>query len=752
MTQNLKANGEPFDSAPHASESRPPVEQSVEQLTSLLEDLEPASEVSLGSHAAYENRLVEVRLGIASSLFAALRHKHSPTAAHSLRVALGCSSWAFALGLDPNQRDELEVAALLHDIGKIGAPDCLLLKPGALAEDEAQLMDQYRLSGLDILSNCCPSREIVEIIRHSAGWYDGSRPNYPLAANDIPAGARILSIVDAFDSMTSDQVYRPAMSRERALHELFALAGMQFDPDLVKLYSELQITVQLHRKVVGHWLAKLDPRQSNRFWQNLTVLAQPPASPDIEALFQQKLLDNMYDAVIFVDRNLQIILWNRGAERLTGIVASSVCHRTWSPTLIGMRDESIGALDKMDCPVSYSVTTGVQSLRRVLVANRNNRPIAVDVHTVPVVGPDGITYGAAMLLHDASPEASLEERCQHLHEKATKDPLTQVANRAEFDRTHRLFISAHLERQLPCSMIMCDIDHFKSVNDTYGHQAGDEVLKSFGQLLRSECRSGDLVARYGGEEFVVLCADCNNAAATARAEHLRKSMSDLSQPALNREIVTVSFGVTEIQPGDCPESMLRRADRALLEAKQLGRNTVVQLGSGIGAIGDDSEASSLLQHGDRHEFLIKKVLVTAVPLNIAVEKLRGFVLDHHAEILSIRADRLDLQITSGFQKPGRRRTDRPIPFLVELAFSEHRVPATNVEGRATGQISRTRVWIAIRVKRARDRKTPDASHQAHTILAAIKSYLMAAEDTPLTDGSTMRRAANVLSPLLNRRG
>ena len=119
----------------------------------------------------------------------------------------------------------------------------------------------------------------------------------------------------------------------------------------------------------------------------------------------------------------------------------------------------------------------------------------------------------------------------------------------------------------------------------YGHQAGDEVLKSFGKLLRSECRAGDLVARYGGEEFVILCADCNNAAATRRAEHLRKSMSDLAQPVLNGETVTVSFGVTEIQPGDSPESMLRRADRALLEAKQLGRNTVVQLGNGIGAIG-----------------------------------------------------------------------------------------------------------------------------------------------------------------------
>ena len=162
--------------------------------------------------------------------------------------------------------------------------------------------------------------------------------------------------------------------------------------------------------------------------------------------------------------------------------------------------------------------------------------------------------------------------------------------------------------------------------------------------------------------------------------------------------------------------------------------------------------SPLHAAGSGDESLIKKVLVTAVPLNIAVEKLRGFVLDHHAEILSIRADRLDLQIASGLQRPGRRRTDRPIPFVVELAFSEHRVSATSVDGRAAGQLSRTRVWTAIRVKRARDRKVPDVTQQAHSILAAIKSYLMATEDTQLPDPGTTRRAANMLSPWLNKRG
>ena len=113
-----------------------------------------------------------------------------------------------------------------------------------------------------------------------------------------------------------------------------------------------------------------------------------------------------------------------------------------------------------------------------------------------------------------------------------------------------MFVEAHLERRLPCSLIMCDIDRFKQVNDTYGHQAGDEAIKSFAQILKSCCHPGDLVARYGGEEFVMLCADCNNTTAASRAEQLRKSFHELSQPAIGGKCCSASFGVTELQPGD----------------------------------------------------------------------------------------------------------------------------------------------------------------------------------------------------------
>ncbi|HEX3727085.1 MAG TPA: diguanylate cyclase [Pirellulales bacterium] len=715
-------------------------------------DLPCEAALSLGppcdDEASQESQLVQARLGVASSLFAALRCKHAPTAAHSLRVALGCSSWAFALGLHDSDRDELEIAALLHDIGKIGTPDTVLLKPGPLAREEAGLMDQYRRAGTDILASSCVAPAILEIIRHAPTWYDGSHPFGAPVGSQIPLGARMLSIVDAFDSMTCDQIYRRAMSRERALNELFRHAGVQFDPDLVKSFAELQITPQLHRKVVGHWLQAIDARQASRYWRHVatTVVPQAAAPSDPQVTFQNKLLDNMYDAVIFVDCNLEIVFWNRGTERLTGIAADSVLHSTWSPGLIGMRDEKVGNWNQCDCPIAYCLATGIQSLRRLLVANRSRRPVAVDVQTIPVVSGEGFMHGAAMLLHDVSGEASLEQQCQNLQERASTDPLTQVANRAQFDQSYQTFVHAHLEQKTPCSLIICDIDHFKRVNDTYGHQAGDEVLRNFGHLLKSECRPGDLVARYGGEEFVALCADCNIATAARRAEHLRKSIGELPQPALHGRGITVSFGVTEIQPGDTPDSMLRRADRALLDAKQSGRNTVVQLGNGQA---EEAEPAAVgAEPRPCGELCLQRALQTTVPLNVAIEKLRGFVLDHHAEILAINADRVDLQIEVQQKRPARRRSDRAIPFLVELTLSEQRREANG--GRGASRHNHTRVGVVVRLKRARDQKNANVAEQAVTIMIALKSYLMATEETQPAEPGSSHRAINLLPWLKGR--
>ena len=416
-----------------------------------------------------------------------------------------------------------------------------------------------------------------------------------MRGGQIPLGARMIAIVEAFDAMTTDHVYRPARSQERAMAELFECSGTQFDPELVEQFAEFrqEDPTAMRWEVAHRWLRSLDPATVDSCWE-LNCSLPPPAEPAVDALFQGRLLDNMYDAVVFIDAAGRIVLWNRGAERLTGINGAGVRGQMWQPELLGLSDEKGHAIGEADCPVYTAIRCGAQSLRRLTIVGRGQRPVAVDAHAIPVIDEQGVTQGAVLLFHDASSEISLEQRCQSLHEKATKDPLTQVANRAEFDRVHAMFVAAHQQQQVPCSLMMCDLDRFKLVNDTYGHQAGDDAIKSLASLLKSSCRPGDLVARYGGEEFVVLCADCDNATAARRAEQIRKALSQIAQPKMDGRTVTVSFGVTEIQPGDTPETMLRRADRALLMAKANGRNTVVQLGGGSGGETDGKPAGARL--------------------------------------------------------------------------------------------------------------------------------------------------------------
>ncbi len=748
---------------PEANVSDPKADRQLSAIGSLLANLdETAAAIGTRAAVAHENHLVQVRLGIASSLYLGLRAKHPPSAAHSLRVALGCSTWALLTPrLTDEQRDEIEVAALLHDIGKIGIPDRILLKPGSLTEEESTVMSRHRAIGVDILTACCASRELLNIVRYTSTWFDGTRGHAGRRGPDLPVGARMIAIVDAFDSMMTDHIYRRAMSRERAMAELFHCAGTQFDPQLVQEFSTLHATDRnrLHDNVVRHWLGELDPELANATWR-LGKVARPAAPVSAEMLYHEKLLENMHDGVVFVDSDLKILLWNRGAERLTGISADSVQHKRFVPSLIDLRDERGRAIANSACPLEHSVQSGVQQLRRLEIKGRGDRSVSVNVHAVPVIGDNGVTHGAALLLHDASSMITLEERVQTLHEKSIRDPLTKLANRREFDRMLRKFVETHLEQSLPCSLIMCDLDRFKRVNDKHGHQAGDQAIRSFASLLKRSCRSGDLVARYGGEEFVMLCSDCDNATATLRAEQLCQAYSEIAQPAVGGRYLTVSLGVTEIQPGDTPETFLRRADRALLQAKDGGRNQVVQLGSGIGTLDVKRTRFRWLSWFRRTppEKLLERTLITTVPMKIAAEKLRGFVADHHAQIVSIDENFVVLSIDSTSMPLLRRRCDRSVPFVVELRFSEQTV-GTERTSRSRDNIAKTIIKVVIRPKRNRDRRQTDVLARAKELILSLKAYLMAHDFQENYIGarknqereSVIEKAKDIFAPWLGKR-
>ena len=165
-------------------------------------------------------------------------------------------------------------------------------------------------------------------------------------------------------------------------------------------------------------------------------------------------------------------------------------------------------------------------------------------------------------------------RNEELQVLAKRDPLTGVANRrAFFEWLEREFTVARREGQTLCCL-MVDIDHFKRVNDTHGHSAGDEVIRRIAEALTAEVRSGDSVCRYGGEEFCVVLPGAPIEAAAAVAERLRRR---IESPGFARVPVTASFGVSSSRFGATkPTELISQADDALYASKEAGRNRVTR--------------------------------------------------------------------------------------------------------------------------------------------------------------------------------
>lgn len=175
----------------------------------------------------------------------------------------------------------------------------------------------------------------------------------------------------------------------------------------------------------------------------------------------------------------------------------------------------------------------------------------------------------------------LSEANTELARLSFTDALTGIANRRHFDGVLETEWRRGMRGELPLSVLLIDVDHFKRVNDEFGHQVGDEVLREVGRLLRGHAQRGaDLAARYGGEEFVLVLPNTAADSALAQAERLREAVEQLDLSALlpNPRRLTISIGVASAVPTSetASASLLQRADQALYQAKQNGRNRVAQ--------------------------------------------------------------------------------------------------------------------------------------------------------------------------------
>jgi len=271
-------------------------------------------------------------------------------------------------------------------------------------------------------------------------------------------------------------------------------------------------------------------------------------------------------AIYTIDRAGLIDSWNASGERLFGLSVSQA---------IGRRLDQLVAVERLSDVLDAAIFAGWRRTEGWALSSPGDA-FYTDTMISTLVDETGEPEGFIIVTRDTT---EMQRREEDLRREAGTDPLTQLANRRGFDTRADRLLKACAVNDVPAAVLMIDIDHFKAVNDTHGHDGGDRVLCAVAASLAGHIRSIDLIARFGGEEFTVLMPGADLAAASGRAEALRAAIAELAveiEPGTVAQ-VTISLGVAEHRRS-LPET-LQRADIALYLAKNNGRDQVVCDGS-----------------------------------------------------------------------------------------------------------------------------------------------------------------------------
>lgn len=302
---------------------------------------------------------------------------------------------------------------------------------------------------------------------------------------------------------------------------------------------------------------------------------------DIIPVARSRIIESMSDGVLVLDMQDRIVDLNPAMEYFLGRAPASFLGQPASQVLSKW-------MDKADLLIS-----GEQTHTELRIPNGPSRYL--DLRVTPLYDSRQFLSGRLMVFRDVTERKQVEKKLRHandrlqsqlieigllqskLRSQALRDPLTDLFNRRYLDETLDREMARAMRDHYPICVIMMDIDHFKKVNDTHGHEAGDLILRTLADTLLTRSRRGDFTCRFGGEEFVIVMPSIDIHAAYQRAEGLRVILNSLEIPyGTDNLSITISMGIASYPAnGKDRESILRAADRAMYAAKSAGRDHIL---------------------------------------------------------------------------------------------------------------------------------------------------------------------------------
>jgi diguanylate cyclase (GGDEF)-like protein/putative nucleotidyltransferase with HDIG domain len=558
-------------------------------------------------------KMAALHLRTIEALALAIEAKDHTTHDHLRRVQVYAMEIGKHLKLSPAELEALRAAALLHDIGKLAVPEHILSKPGKLTPEEFEKIKIHPVVGAEILERVQFPYPVVPIVRAHHERWDGT--GYPdgLAGEAIPIGARILSVVDCLDALASDRQYRRALPLDQAMETVASLAGSNYDPQVIAVLSEryrelermahdqqvtkqpLSTDLKVERgeaPAAGFESATARPADVERQPEFLFSIAA--ARQEAQMLFE--LTQDLGNS-LSLDETLSVL-----AVRLKRLIPYDaiaiyiVRERRLVPEFVS--GENFRLFSSLEIPLGEGLSGWVAENRKPIV-NGNpsvepgylNDPSRYSTLSsalaVPLEGISGVV--GVLSLYKGEREAfdadhlritlaiasklgiSIENalRYRQAESSATTDYLTDLPNA----RSLFLHLDGELARckrmGLPLAVLVCDLDGFKGVNDSYGHLEGNRVLKLVARGLQEACREYDYVARMGGDEFVVVLPGLKAESLQKKSDHLRAIAEAAGRQLFGSDLLSMSIGAA-LYPDDGTdaEQLLAEADRRMYKVKE----------------------------------------------------------------------------------------------------------------------------------------------------------------------------------------
>jgi diguanylate cyclase (GGDEF)-like protein/PAS domain S-box-containing protein len=293
----------------------------------------------------------------------------------------------------------------------------------------------------------------------------------------------------------------------------------------------------------------------------------------VDKEFYQELLDEISDGVYFVGGDRRITYWNRGAERITGYGADEVLGHSCAEGILRHVDDKGRQLCLHGCPLAAVMKDGEPREAPVFLHHKDGHRLPVTVRGQALRDPDGEIVGSVEVFspRGANPYADL----RRIRKDDAMDSVTGLAPRRFGELTLQTLTRAVTEKATTLGVLYIDADHFKDVNDTFGHKTGDQVLRMVGQSIVNALRRGDVPVRWGGEEFLALLPGIDEVSLHATAERVRMlAENSWIQKGEVQVRVTVSVGATMATPAEAPDDLVDRADAFMYASKRGGRNRV----------------------------------------------------------------------------------------------------------------------------------------------------------------------------------